>query len=199
MNPTNDPNDSPLDIDFSYGPDDESKTKDPKTGNIIRPFYHVPKPGNKFGMFISSVSPASMVNLLTLILIILAIPVTVFVARQQQEIRQRAAEEFTLSISGYVFIDANNNGIKEENETGYPGAKIAINGIKTNIILTTSYNGFYAIKDLPQGYYTSELAVPDGYAITTSNPVIINDGQNKINSELKINFGINRLRPAPSY
>lgn len=81
--------------------DQKSSTEansDPK-----KPVYYSPHPGNKFGLLISSVSPSSLTSLITLLLIIMAIPLTVFIAQRQQDIRQRANLD-----SIYITINPNN-------------------------------------------------------------------------------------------
>ncbi|HQV29857.1 MAG TPA: SdrD B-like domain-containing protein, partial [Thermoflexales bacterium] len=73
------------------------------------------------------------------------------------------ARDFTFvervgGLSGYVYLDANNNGLRETNEaaaaSAVPGAQLQISG--TGILSYTSANaqGFYIFTPLPAGIYT---------------------------------------------
>jgi subtilisin family serine protease len=86
------------------------------------------------------------------------------------------------SISGRVFIDANNNGIRESSEVGFSGATLtASNGLTK----TTDASGIYVFSLIPAGTYTVTLTVPSGYITTTPNPRTITLGP-----DASVSFGI---------
>ena len=68
----------------------------------------------------------------------------------------------TYTISGVVYEDANENAVKDENETGLAGWTLDLSGVTT----TTAEDGTYAFADLSAGDYVLSLIVPPEY-----NPV----------------------------
>jgi len=88
-----------------------------------------------------------------------------------------------LSLSGAVFRDSNNNGIKNAGETGIPGVTITLSGqtsggvdictvIPTCSVLTDQ-NGIYIFSGLlPSG--------PGGYTVVETQPVGLNDGKDQV-------------------
>ncbi|HLK30979.1 MAG TPA: metallophosphoesterase [Puia sp.] len=62
------------------------------------------------------------------------------------------------SVSGFVFIDKNNNGIKDANESGIAGVSVSdqANVVKTNA------DGSYQINNL-KGYGLVMISIPSGY------------------------------------
>ena len=76
------------------------------------------------------------------------------------------------SLAGYVYNDANNNGIKEAGEQGIQGVTVTLagtdfNGNAVNITTITAADGSYSFADLPRpnasGYTITETQ-PSGYA-----------------------------------
>jgi len=70
------------------------------------------------------------------------------------------------SISGYVYVDANNNGIKEPGELPIAGVTIALrdaNGLPTGATTTTDASGFYRFNGLRPGTYGVSEVQPAGY------------------------------------
>jgi uncharacterized repeat protein (TIGR01451 family) len=72
------------------------------------------------------------------------------------------------SVSGFVYLDANNDGIKEANENGIAGVQITLGG--TNDIggavaqtATTDASGFYQFNNLRPGTYTITETPPANY------------------------------------
>jgi YD repeat-containing protein len=75
----------------------------------------------------------------------------------------------TYSISGTVFIDTNENGVKDEGEGGYPNAKVSALGTSQDAF--TNELGDFSFTNLPVGAYSLYLNTPDGYETTTINPL----------------------------
>jgi len=71
----------------------------------------------------------------------------------------------TGTISGYVYADVNNNGIKEPHELGLPNVPVTADGPVIRAV-TTDTDGRYQFIDLPVGMYT----------ITEMQPSAFNDG-----------------------
>jgi hypothetical protein len=76
------------------------------------------------------------------------------------------------AISGYVYNDVNNNGIKEAGEAPIAGVPVTLTGVDTNgntigsITVNTDSTGKYTFGELVAGTYTiSEGAVPAPYTI----------------------------------
>lgn len=68
----------------------------------------------------------------------------------------------TTFISGTVFYDVNNNGIKDATDPLLAGWKVFISGPKRDSV-TTNINGQYAFADVPFGNYTLSQAVNPGW------------------------------------
>jgi uncharacterized repeat protein (TIGR01451 family) len=70
-------------------------------------------------------------------------------------------------ISGYVYHDVNNNGIKDAGEEPIPGASVTLSGTDdlgaVNKSATTDANGFYQFLNLRPGNYTLNETQPNGY------------------------------------
>ena len=68
------------------------------------------------------------------------------------------------SISGYVYFDANNNGIKDPGETGIPGTTVTLSGTNdqgpVSQTATTDANGFYQFTNLQPGTYSVQETQP---------------------------------------
>jgi hypothetical protein len=72
------------------------------------------------------------------------------------------------SLSGYVFEDLNNNGIKEAGEAGISGVSLRVfttdaAGAAFETIITTNDQGFYSLTGLRQGVYNIVETQPAGY------------------------------------
>ncbi len=80
-------------------------------------------------------------------------------------------------VSGYIYRDLNNNGVRDAGETGYPPASFSLPqpvrltgndyaGVPVNITTTIDANGFYSFPSVPPsnsyGYVVTELAQPTG-------------------------------------
>lgn len=81
------------------------------------------------------------------------------------------------SLSGYVYFDANDNGIKEAGETPIPGTVITLNGFAGGFVslnATTDPSGFYHFDNLRPGTYALLEGTP---------PVAHIDGKDTIGSQ----------------
>lgn len=74
-------------------------------------------------------------------------------------------------ISGYVYVDANKNGLKDSGEAPLVNVTIKLYDGDGNIIGTTTTNssGYYEFSNLIPGIYTIEEIDPDFYRSTTPN------------------------------
>jgi serine-aspartate repeat-containing protein C/D/E len=71
-----------------------------------------------------------------------------------------------VGISGYVYVDANNNGQRDEGETGIGGVTVTLldaNGNPTGQTVQTNANGFYQFTGLRPGTYGVAEAQPARY------------------------------------
>ena len=66
-------------------------------------------------------------------------------------------------ISGHVWYDANNDGVRDANESLIPGATITLQGSGGPLTMQTDANGFYAFTNLQPGTYTLLEAQPSNY------------------------------------
>lgn len=71
-------------------------------------------------------------------------------------------------ISGFVYVDANNNGVKDSGETGIAGATVTITGTNdagqsVNNSLQTGNDGSYQFTNWRPGTYTLTESQPAGY------------------------------------
>ncbi|HYB93487.1 MAG TPA: SdrD B-like domain-containing protein, partial [Vicinamibacterales bacterium] len=72
------------------------------------------------------------------------------------------------SLSGFVYVDANNNGVKEGGETPIPNVTVSLagtdmNGAPVNRATTTDAAGLYSFTNLVPGTYTVSELQPAGY------------------------------------
>lgn len=74
----------------------------------------------------------------------------------------------TLSLSGFVYVDANNDGIKQAGEAGISGVTVTITGTddlggSVTFQGTTAADGSYTFADLRPGTYTLTETQPNGF------------------------------------
>ena len=69
-------------------------------------------------------------------------------------------------LGGFVYVDANGNGVRDAGETGIAGAAIAVINTATNatVNLTTDASGAYLAPNLPAGTYRIAETQPPPYA-----------------------------------
>jgi SdrD B-like domain len=123
-----------------------------------------------------------------------------------------------VSISGYVYVDVNNNGIFESNESPIGGVTITLTGSQEscknlNVSTTTNASGFYQFNNLAPCTYSLTQTQPTNYnsGITSAGTVngvvvgnvnvtnkidnaVLKSGQNSINNnfgELLVNLPAN--------
>ena len=75
------------------------------------------------------------------------------------------AESLPGKISGYVYYDPDNNGVKETGEPGIPNTTVKLFDSNLNLVATTTTdaNGFYQFNDLMYGNYTVVKVPPPVY------------------------------------
>jgi hypothetical protein len=78
------------------------------------------------------------------------------------------AELKPASVSGYVYVDLNNNGVKDANEPPIPGTSVTLTGTSAlgsvvRIVVQTNTSGFYHFDNLQPGNYTITETQPAGY------------------------------------
>ncbi|HVE46190.1 MAG TPA: S8 family serine peptidase, partial [Acidimicrobiales bacterium] len=87
------------------------------------------------------------------------------------------AQQRNASISGTIFNDVNNNGVKDAGETGtVGGGTIGISGGTPPVSLTpltVTAGGTYSFTGLQAGNYTLTYSAPSGYSPTGPNPQTI--------------------------
>jgi hypothetical protein len=75
-------------------------------------------------------------------------------------------------VQGYVFIDANGDGIKNEAEKGIAGAKVTVAGT----LVLTDDQGYYCVKSVRSGLVAArfdQASAGQGYILTSANPQMI--------------------------
>lgn len=98
----------------------------------------------------------------------------------QHAINYDFAEAKAAQISGYVYHDRNDNGIRDAGEEGISGVQILITPISTiagqaPITVYTDANGFYSATGLSPGQYTvTEVVQPVGFVDGKDTPGTVN-------------------------
>jgi hypothetical protein len=73
------------------------------------------------------------------------------------------------SLSGYVYVDQNNDGIRQSSEPPVPGTTVTLTGTDSlgaalaPVVVQTDGNGFYHFDSLAPGSYTITATQPAGY------------------------------------
>ena len=106
----------------------------------------------------------------------------------------------TYTISGDVFVDTNNNGVKDGTEANYTASAITITSSPIGTVSAPCCTGAYTVSGVPNGSYSITLTVPSGYIISNgglnpnTNPrTVVVSGANPVNN----NFGI-IVAPTPT-
>ncbi|HUG69286.1 MAG TPA: Ig-like domain-containing protein, partial [Pirellulaceae bacterium] len=85
------------------------------------------------------------------------------------------------SVSGFVFIDADGDGLRGTGEVGVPGAQITLTGSGITRTILTDTNGAYSFTELPAGTYQlverQPVAMLDGIDSTTVPNAIVGNNQ----------------------
>jgi hypothetical protein len=71
------------------------------------------------------------------------------------------------SLSGYTYIDTNQNGVKDTGEEILPNVVIAVISGEDMITMVSDSNGYYEIEDLLLGTYYILEGTPDTYTLTS--------------------------------
>ena len=108
----------------------------------------------------------------------------------------------TAQLGDTVWVDANNNGVQDNGEDGYNGAKVILTDADGNVIgtLTTAtgaWVGFYKFVGLDAGTYTAtlDLTTIEDYGVTTANAftVTLAEGDDYLDAD----FGLYKAEEAP--
>lgn len=88
------------------------------------------------------------------------------------------------SLSGFVYIDSNNDGVRDTGEEGFEGVSISLTGTNStgnsvSLQTTTAANGSYTFTGLAPGNYSITETQPTG----SRNGVPIVDGKDTIGSQ----------------
>lgn len=85
------------------------------------------------------------------------------------------------SLSGFVYLDANGNGIRDTGEVGVPGTQITLSGTGATQTILTDDTGVYSFTGLPDGTYQiterQPTALLDGTDSTTVPGAFAGDDQ----------------------
>jgi protocatechuate 3,4-dioxygenase beta subunit len=84
----------------------------------------------------------------------------------EDSINNDFAETLPATLSGHVYYDANNNGVRDAGETGIAGATVKLldsEGNPTGATATTDSTGYYQFTTLMPGTYGVSEVQPDGY------------------------------------
>ncbi len=112
------------------------------------------------------------------------------------------------SVSGYVYVDANDNGVKDPGEAGLPAAQLTLLDANGNVLATTTTDstGYYQFNSLMPGTYAVTVAQPAGYypgldssgtaGGTAHNPGNLIDGIPLAGGVVGLNYNFGELLPA---
>jgi hypothetical protein len=78
------------------------------------------------------------------------------------------------SLSGYVYLDANQNGVYDAGDSGLAGVVVTLTGVNdqgvaVTLTTTTDQYGLYQFDGLRPGTYTLSKGTPDGFIDAASN------------------------------
>ncbi len=83
--------------------------------------------------------------------------------------------DFQNSISGFVYFDSNNNGVKEANESPIANVTVTLRDANGAVVETR--------QTLSDGSYRFDNLTPGVYTIEETQPVLLNDGMDTIGSQ----------------
>lgn len=96
------------------------------------------------------------------------------------------------TISGSVFVDTNNNGIKDVGESNYTGPSLLVS-LDNGRTVSTDTSGNYALYKMLPGSYSESMTLPSNYVATTPDPITLSITDKNITQD----FGINTA-PTPT-
>ena len=148
-------------------------------------------------------SKVSIVGLFAILTFVITIPLAVLLSEQQQNLHSSAAEPTPVPsllmqqnqkpgfIAGYVYLDTDENGQRDNGEKPLPQITVTITTIqngtvvpgsretkRTSANLQTDANGYF-ILPLPNVLtvqsYLVQVNLPPGYKTVDTNPVVLSD------------------------
>jgi hypothetical protein len=78
-------------------------------------------------------------------------------------------------ISGFVWFDANNNGIQDVSETGIAGVVVSASAGEGSVVTETDATGHYQLCLAFPAYYTVSAVVPAGYQPSPADSALTDD------------------------
>ena len=94
----------------------------------------------------------------------------IFVTLADQDlVNNNFGERKHTQLSGHVWYDANNDGVREDTEAPIADVIITLEGPNGSMQTTTDANGYYEFLDLEAGTYTVKETQPPGYLDGTDN------------------------------
>lgn len=95
------------------------------------------------------------------------------------------------SIAGYVYLDANDNGVMDATESGLAGVSIVLSGPVERTVLTDA-DGAYRFEALPDGVYAVSQVQPAGYldGIDTQGQPLLGSVENDRFFDLNLSDGL---------
>lgn len=127
----------------------------------------------KIGTILSS--PQRVVSSVFALVIVLAIPLTVLMVNQQQDLRQRAAETQGIGvIAGVIWEDKNGNGVKDAEDTGFQPSNTKVKLSRpskpdADRLAIPGVHGRYDFNIFNQVSFVLSLeGLPPGYRVTKS-------------------------------
>lgn len=144
-------------------------------------------------MNLSLIKNKKFIAITFFLLIAAAVPVTIFLTRTTQDIRQRASEptQELKNINGIVYLDQNRNKIFDPDEKPYPNATIFLKSTQSNSVLqtvTSGTNGDFLFTDKVAENIYIEIANSDAHTATTDNVIQIEANSNT--SIFSYSFGV---------
>ena len=85
---------------------------------------------------------------------------------------QDCAAEGSALVCGFVWNDANKNGIQDLGETGIPDVKVTLSDGSDSVDVYTDSSGFFRFEDVVIGSYTLSVTTPSN---TTASPNDVTD------------------------
>lgn len=116
-----------------------------------------------------------------------SVPVNISGANQTVDFGYAAdvAPPATYSLSGFVFVDANDNGVKDDGEEGLAGINVSLNNGSTAV---TGVDGDYEFAGLINGTYT--VSIPGQKGFTALTPLSQNVTISGADQSLNFRFGL---------